>query len=100
LQRESRLGDFLPGGTAVPTPLYALYREKFGFSEITPALIHAAYIVGSVAAMFLLGRLSDQIGRVASYSRPAMSGFRFRLSALHFYRVSAVCCLRFPSSQR
>jgi len=49
--------------STVPTPLYELYRERLGFSGVTLTVIYAAYVVGSLAAMFFLGRLSDQIGR-------------------------------------
>ena len=49
--------------STVPTPLYVVYRERLGFSGVTLTLIYAAYVVGSLAAMFFLGRLSDQIGR-------------------------------------
>jgi MFS family permease len=50
-------------GSTIVTPLYALYREEFGFSEVTLTLIYAAYALGNLCALFLLGRLSDQIGR-------------------------------------
>jgi MFS family permease len=50
-------------GSTLPTPLYVLYRERFHFSEITLTLIYAAYVGGTLAALLLLGRLSDQIGR-------------------------------------
>jgi MFS family permease len=49
--------------STVPTPLYVVYRERLGFSGVTLTLIYAAYVVGSLTAMFFLGRLSDQIGR-------------------------------------
>jgi MFS family permease len=50
-------------GSTLLTPLYAVYREEFGFSEITLTLIYAAYVVGNLGALFVFGRLSDQIGR-------------------------------------
>jgi len=46
------------------TPLYALYRAKFHFSEITLTLIYAVYVVGNLVALLFCGRLSDRIGRV------------------------------------
>jgi MFS family permease len=49
--------------STVPTPLYVVYGERLGFSGVVLTLIYAAYVVGSLAAMFFLGRLSDQIGR-------------------------------------
>lgn len=47
----------------LPTPLYALYRRAFGLSELMITIIFSVYVVGSIAVMFFLGRLSDQIGR-------------------------------------
>jgi MFS family permease len=54
--------------TTLPTPLYGLYRERFGFSELTITVIFATYAAGVIAALVLLGRLSDQVGR-----RPMLS---------------------------
>jgi predicted MFS family arabinose efflux permease len=50
-------------GTTLPTPLYALYRQRFGFSELMITVVFAVYAAGVIAALLLLGRLSDQIGR-------------------------------------
>jgi MFS family permease len=50
-------------GTTLPTPLYVLYRERFGFSELMVTVIFATYAAGVIAALLLFGRLSDQIGR-------------------------------------
>jgi MFS family permease len=50
-------------GATLPTPLYPIYRRDFGFSEIMLTLIFAVYVVGNLAALFLVGRLSDQAGR-------------------------------------
>ena len=50
-------------GSTLLTPLYALYRREFGFSEITLTLVYAAYVIGNMSALFLFGRVSDQIGR-------------------------------------
>jgi MFS family permease len=50
-------------GSTLVTPLYVLYAEEFGFSELTLTLIFAAYSLGNIASLFILGRLSDQIGR-------------------------------------
>jgi MFS family permease len=49
--------------STLPTPLYVLYQDAFHFSQIMLTLVYAAYVVGTTAAMFFLGRLSDQIGR-------------------------------------
>jgi predicted MFS family arabinose efflux permease len=50
-------------GSTVPTPLYVIYKQQFGFSQISLTLIYAAYVVGNLAALMLCGQLSDQIGR-------------------------------------
>ena len=50
-------------GTTLPTPLYALYEDAWGFSTLTGTLIFSAYALGVVAALLLLGRTSDVIGR-------------------------------------
>ena len=50
-------------GSTLVTPLYVLYEEEFGFSELTLTLIFSAYALGNIASLFILGRLSDQIGR-------------------------------------
>src|SRR5438094_3599386 len=49
--------------TTLPTPLYALYRERFGFSELMITVVFATYAAGVIASLLLFGRLSDQIGR-------------------------------------
>jgi len=50
-------------GTTLPTPLYVRYQERFGFSELMVTVIFATYAAGVIAALLLLGRLSDQAGR-------------------------------------
>jgi MFS family permease len=50
-------------GTTLPTPLYGLYRDRFGFSELVITVIFAAYAAGVIASLLLFGHLSDQIGR-------------------------------------
>src|SRR5579862_680691 len=50
-------------GAILPTPLYPLYRQAFGFSQVTLTLIYSVYVLGNLAALLLFGRLADQIGR-------------------------------------
>jgi MFS family permease len=50
-------------GTTLPTPLYGLYRQRFGFSELMITVIFATYAAGVIASLVLFGRLSDQLGR-------------------------------------
>lgn len=51
------------GLSTVVTPLYVVYQQKFGFSQITLTLIYAAYAIGNVAALLCFGPLSDTVGR-------------------------------------
>lgn len=50
-------------GSVIVTPLYGLYQDQIGFSEITLTLIYAAYVVGNVLALLVFGQVSDQLGR-------------------------------------
>jgi MFS family permease len=50
-------------GALMPTPLYPLFRQAFGFSGIVLTLIYAVYVLGNLLSLLLLGRLADQIGR-------------------------------------
>ncbi|CAN7508957.1 MFS transporter [Mesorhizobium sp. LjNodule214] len=50
------------GSTAL-TPLYVIYKQAFGFSQITLTLVYAVYVVGNLGALLMFGRLSDVIGR-------------------------------------
>ena len=56
------LGLMFMGG-ALPTPLYPIYQREFHFSEVVLTLLFAIYVAGALAALLLLGRVSDQIGR-------------------------------------
>ncbi|MEU9984087.1 MFS transporter [Streptomyces sp. NPDC050856] len=69
-------------GTTLPTPLYGLYREELGFSELMVTLVFATYAVGVIVTLLVAGNHSDQAGR-----RPVL------LCALGLAAVSAVCFL-------
>ena len=69
-------------GTTLPTPLYGLYRQRFGFSELIVTVIFAVYAAGVIASLVLFGRLSDQVGRR-----------RMLLPGLVLSALSAVCFL-------
>ena len=56
------IGTLFAGSTLV-TPLYIMYKQAFGFTQITLTLIYAVYVIGNLCALLLFGRLSDQIGR-------------------------------------
>jgi MFS family permease len=68
-------------GTTLPTPLYPSYQEQWGFSDLTITVIFATYAIGVIAALLLLGRLSDLVGR----RRALLPGLAFAaLSAVAF----------------
>ncbi|WP_328551656.1 MFS transporter [Streptomyces sp. NBC_00358] len=69
-------------GTTLPTPLYGLYQEKFGFSELTVTVVYAVYAFGVIGVLLLAGNASDSVGR-----RPVL------LWGLGFAAASAVCFL-------
>ncbi|MFI9613436.1 MFS transporter [Streptomyces sp. NPDC052023] len=69
-------------GTTLPTPLYPLYQEKFGFSEFTVTVVYAVYAFGVIGVLLLAGNVSDAAGR-----RPVL------LWGLGFAAASAVCFL-------
>ncbi|TXS52967.1 MFS transporter [Streptomyces sp. t39] len=69
-------------GTTLPTPLYGLYRDELGFSELTVTLVFATYAAGVILTLLLAGNHSDTAGR-----RPVL------LCALAFAAASAVCFL-------
>ncbi|HEY7245247.1 MAG TPA: MFS transporter [Xanthobacteraceae bacterium] len=50
-------------GSTMLTPLYVIYKQQFGFSQITLTLIYAVYVVGNLAALLVFGRVSDAVGR-------------------------------------
>ena len=52
-------------GTTMPTPLYPLYERELGFGGLMVTVVFATYAVGVLAALLLVGRLSDQVGRKA-----------------------------------
>ena len=49
--------------SAVPTPLYVLYQQRDGLSDLMVTVVYAAYAIGVIASLFLGGHLSDSVGR-------------------------------------
>jgi predicted MFS family arabinose efflux permease len=60
--------------SSTPSPLYATYREQWGFSSFVLTAVFAVYAIGVLAALLFAGRISDDVGR-----RPVLIG---SLSAL------------------
>ena len=54
---------FFLAGSSAPTPLYALYQAAWGFSPITITVVFGIYAVAVLAALLVLGGLSDYVGR-------------------------------------
>ncbi|MGW0662838.1 MFS transporter [Streptodolium elevatio] len=69
-------------GTTLPTPLYPLYQDKFGFSELTVTVVYAVYAAGVIGTLLLAGNASDAVGR-----RPVL------LWGMLFAAASAACFL-------
>ena len=53
---------FLAASSA-PSPLYAVYREAWGFSALTLTLVFGCYAFALLASLLVLGTLSDYRGR-------------------------------------
>jgi MFS family permease len=47
----------------LPTPLYAVYRERFGFSGTELTAIFAIYAMALIPSLLVFGQLSDRVGR-------------------------------------
>ncbi|MGT2424643.1 MFS transporter [Amnibacterium kyonggiense] len=72
--------------TTIPTPLYAIYQARDGFPTWVVTVIFAAYAAGVALSLYLVGHVSDWVGR----KPPA-------LFALALEVVAAVLFLLFPS---
>jgi MFS family permease len=53
----------LLAASAAPTPLYAIYQARWGFTPITTTIVFGVYAVAVLASLLTLGKLSDHIGR-------------------------------------
>ena len=49
-------------GSSAPSPLYGLYQTHLHLTHVWLTAIYGAYSVGTVFALFILGRISDRIG--------------------------------------
>jgi MFS family permease len=48
---------------AAPTPLYARYAERWGFSALATTVVFGVYALTVLAGLLTFGRLSDHVGR-------------------------------------
>jgi predicted MFS family arabinose efflux permease len=55
--------------SGVPSPLYRVYQERFGFSSGVLTIVFAVYAFALLTALLIVGALSDHIGR-----RPVLAG--------------------------
>ena len=53
----------LLAASSAPTPLYAIYQQRWGFSPITTTIVFGVYALAVLASLLTLGRLSDYVGR-------------------------------------
>ena len=49
--------------STVPSPLYALYREAWGFSALTLTVVFSIYAFALLGGLLFFGSLSDHVGR-------------------------------------
>ena len=88
-------------GSSLLTPLYQLYRSQYGLGALGLTLIYAIYVVGNLAALLFLGRLSDQLGRrpivLAGLALAAFSTLLFLIASgsglLFAGRVASGCAV-------
>ncbi len=72
--------------SAVPTPLYVLYQHRDHFSGLIVTVVYAVYAVGVIASLFLVGHISDWVGRR-----------RILVTALFVNMLSALMFIFIPS---
>lgn len=48
---------------SAPSPLYAVYQRRYGFSSTTLTAVFAVYALALIVALLLTGSLSDRVGR-------------------------------------
>jgi MFS family permease len=49
--------------STIPTPLYVLYQRRDHFSSLMVSIVFAVYAGGVIASLFLVGHVSDWLGR-------------------------------------
>ena len=53
----------LLASSSAPTPLYATYQARWGFSPVSITVVFGVYAVAVLVSLLVLGALSDHIGR-------------------------------------
>ncbi|MFI1839798.1 MFS transporter [Streptomyces olivaceoviridis] len=53
----------LLASSSAPTPLYAVYQARWGFSPITVTVVFGVYAVAVLVALLVFGKISDHVGR-------------------------------------
>src|SRR5689334_12626795 len=56
-------------GSNLPTPLFPIYAEQYGFGSAMVTVLFASYVAVLIPALLFVGTLSDRIGR-----RPLLVG--------------------------
>lgn len=71
-------------GSSAPSPIYGLYQARLGIDHVWLTAIYGIYSLGTVSALFLLGRIADRIGdrRILIYAALAAAGMGAVLMAL------------------
>jgi MFS family permease len=63
LYLEASILGFFTAASSVPTPLYAIYQARWGFSPITLTAVFGVYAIAVLASLLVTGSLSDHVGR-------------------------------------
>jgi MFS family permease len=63
------LAVLFPAASSAPSLLYVVYQQEWHFFAATLTAIFAVYVIGLVAALLVVGALSDHVGR-----RPVLAG--------------------------
>jgi predicted MFS family arabinose efflux permease len=53
----------LLASSSAPTPLYAIYQARWGFSPVAVTIVFGVYAVAVLASLLVFGGLSDHVGR-------------------------------------
>src|SRR5436305_932765 len=78
--------------SATPSPIYALYQERWHFSTPVLTLVYAVYCFGVLAALLLVGRISDDVGR-----RPVLAASLAGLAVLSSWSIGGLYLALGPS---